>query len=88
MTILLKNSSGSKMKSNLLLFYKFSAELAANCVDHVELEIGLPEKEFNQLKAENYGLLTKFNADDFKDANEFIFNTGHGTLLIYNKDLK
>lgn len=76
------------MSSNLLIFYKFSAELAANSIGHMELEIGLPEKEFSQLKAENCGILSKFDQDDYKSVNEFLFNTGHGTLLVYNKDFK
>ncbi len=67
------------------------ANLAAETGFQDDLEIGLPKKEFNQMKLESHALLTKFDnktVEEFEAVNEFQFNTGYGSLLIYNKDQK
>lgn len=77
------------MKSQLLTFYKFSRELACDGLEPVDIEIGLSEKLFKQLQYENVALLTKFefkSSEEFESIKEFNFNTGTGSLLIYNKD--
>ncbi len=76
-------------KTQLLIFYKFINELSAETGFNGELEIGLPNKEFQRLKIENFAFMNKADGrslEEFNNLQEFQFNTGPGILTIYNKD--
>jgi hypothetical protein len=75
-------------KSSLLIFYKLISELSSIGFKG-ELEIGVSEQEFDKFKLENFAFMYKADKKSIKEyesSNEFKFNTGAGTLTIYNKD--
>jgi len=74
------------MKSRLLTLYKFTADFSAHCMDKVPMSIGLPQKEFEQVKLEleAFGThLFKTNDKSWNEIENFNLNTPSGPLKIY-----
>lgn len=76
------------MKSQLKVFYKFMQDLQGTASEKIPLDIGLSNEQFEQMKAENFVLLTEYSMDKLKETYEFTFRTEMGQLKIYNRDIK